>query len=91
MEQITIEKMKLSEQLIKNLHGLGFEEVKSNLYSKQITENTVLFRDYRNPIPCSYAYFKEKRIHPFKFKESEAIIKIEKSLEFTPDKLFAYL
>ena len=92
MEQITIQKMKLSEQLIKNLHGLGFEEAKPNLYSKQITENTFLFRDYRNKTPCSYAYFKEKRMSPHQFKEAQVIEKIEKALEdFTPDKLLAYL
>ncbi len=84
--------MKLSEQLIKNLHGLGFEEVKPNLYSKQMSENTFLFRDYRNPTPVTYAYFKEKSIHPHRFKEAQTIEKIEKALkDFTPDKLLAYL
>ncbi len=84
--------MKLSEQLIKNLHDLGFNEVQPSLYSKQITENTFLFRDYRNSTPSSYAYFKEKRIHPHRFREAHVIEKIEKSLEdFTPDKLSAYL
>ena len=92
MEQIIIEKMKLSEQLIKNLHDLGFQEVKPDLYSKQMSENTFLFRDYRNKSPCSYAYFREKRIQHFRFKEAQVIEKIEKSLEdFTPDKLIAYI
>ena len=83
--------MKLTNQLIINLKGLGFEEVKPNLYSKQISENTVLYRDYRKYHPVSYAYFKESVIPHKQFKEALAIEKIEASLENDdPGKLSAY-
>ena len=91
MEQLTIQKMELNTQLIINLRGLGFEEIKPNLYRKQITENTMLYRDYRKRTPSTYAYFKTKRIFPYNFKEVKALIKIEESLsEFPQEKLVAY-
>lgn len=92
MEQILIEKMKLSEQLIRNLHGLGFEEIKTLLYRKQISENTFIFRDYRERTPITYAYFKEMRINHKEFKEAQVIEKIEIILDtMNPEKLTAFL
>ena len=91
MEQTIIEKMKLNDQLVKNLKELGFEEVKPNLYSKQTSENTILFRDYRKSNPCSYAYFKERRVSPYQFKEVKVIEKIEEAnRNQDPNKLSAY-
>ncbi len=82
--------MKLSKQLVKNLKDLGFEEVKPNIYCKQISENTVLYRDYRKD-PVSYAYFKKTWIDSNQFKETKAIEKIE-NLYITqnPNKISIY-
>ncbi len=91
MEQITIQKMKLSEQLIKNLHDLGFEEFKPRLYRKSVSENTFLYRDYRKKIPRTYAYFHTTWVDPNQFKETQTIEKIEQLyIRQNPEKLTAY-
>lgn len=91
MEQITIQKMKLSEQLIKNLHDLGFEEFKPGLYRKSVSENTFLYRDYRKKIPLTYAYFHKTWVDPNQFREAKVIEKIEQlHIEQNPEKITAY-
>ena len=79
---------------IKNLKNLGFEELQPNLYRKNVTENTFLFRDYRGDKPKSYAYFKAKTINHYFFKDAHVIEKIEKGIKanqvFIPGKLSSY-
>ncbi len=90
MEQ-TQTNMMPEKQLITNLKELGFEEIKTNLYAKKISENTMLYRDYRNAKPSSYAYFKDRKIHPTLFRETRVINKIELTLkEQDTSKLTAY-
>ena len=85
MEQmlLTEEKMKISESLLRNLQDLGFFEVRPLLFSIQITDKTVLYRDYRKESPSSYAYFGDKRIDSSAFRQIRAIEKIESLLSAT--------
>lgn len=84
--------MKISDQLMHNLKGLGFEEVKPLLFQLTISPNTLLYRDYRQKTPVGYAYFKERKINPYQFPQAKAIEKIERKLEeLAENKLFAFI
>ena len=82
--------MKISEQLLRNLSGLGFEEIKPNLFTKKLSENLILYRDYRNEKPITYAYLGKSRVNPIIFKETQAIEKIERFLNQEDIKLSSY-
>ncbi len=60
-----------------HLSDLGFEEVTDDLFMKKLTPLTTLYRDYRNEKPTSYGYHRNHPIDITKFKEFEAIHKIE--------------
>lgn len=84
--------MKPSDQLVKNLKNLGFSEIKPNLFSKRITSDTSIYRDYRKRYPDAYAYQGTKKIYPYQFKEIGAIRKIEQAIELhRSDKLHTYI
>jgi len=65
----------------KQLKDMGFEEIKSRLFMKNITENTKLYRDYRTDPPTTYAYFKDQKINPNQFNEAKAIKSIEEKMQ----------
>ena len=68
--------MNINSQLI----DLGFDEIKPNLFIKEIKEDIKLYVDYRNKDRNIYAYNFNKVINHKVFKEYEAIMKIEKHL-----------
>ncbi len=80
MQQILLKKMKINQQMIINLKNLGFKEVKTDLYVKNISNDTMIFRDYRGSESTTYAYYRTRRIPVDKFREARAIEKIEEAI-----------
>ena len=66
--------MNINPQLI----DLGFDEIKPNLFIKEIKEDIKLYVDYRNNDRNIYAYNFNKVINHKVFKEYDSIMRIEK-------------
>ena len=68
-------------KLFKYLRDLGFTEIKPNLWRKVLENGVVLYRDYRNKQPTSYAYIRDHSVNIERIKEVKAIEEIERKLE----------
>lgn len=60
---------------------MGFIEIKPKLFAKTVYKDTTLYRDYRNKYPTTYAYFKNRRIDPYQFREANNIDKFDSKKE----------
>lgn len=69
--------MESKEIPFKYLQDMGFEEISPRLFAKRMSPHCILYRDYRETAPHSYAYFKGRKIDPSIFKETRAIEKLE--------------
>ena len=74
------------------LADLGFIEVKSRLFAKHISQDLILYRDYRTDFPSTYAYLKNQRVDHNRFKEARAIEVIERGVMMSdaPNRLSPY-
>jgi len=66
-----------------HLEAMGFIEIATDLYMKDLGKGTKIYRDYRNQSSESYAYRQNQKLPTELFKELKAIEKIEKMFSGT--------
>jgi len=63
-----------------HLEAMGFIEIATDLYMKDVGKGTKIYRDYRNQNRQSYAYRQNQKLPKELFQELRSIEAIEKYL-----------